>query len=152
MLQSSTNRKTRTTAKTCLRHLREGKKKSPLNLSHQLYMLEAEYAVFKRNYTAAEKFYSLAIGHAAGVIHEHALACERFGCLYVLRQDHNKAYEQIREAYRLYSKWGEPFCVFLFLLRYSFVCPSIVKSYRYLFNYSKDHALSVIYSRRNIHT
>ena len=72
-------------------------------------MLEAEYAVFKRKYMAAEKFYKLAIEYAAGagVIHEHALACERFGSYFILRDDHSKAFEQIREAYRLYLKWGE---------------------------------------------
>lgn len=106
MLRLSRNRQMRTTAKLCLNHLRKGKKKSPLNLSHQSYLLEAEYAVLSRNYNAAEKFYALAIRHAAGVTHEHALACERFGSYYDLRKDHSKAYEQIREAYKLYWKWG----------------------------------------------
>ena len=101
------------TAKSCLNHLRKGKKKSPLNLSHQSYMLEAEYALSRRKYDAAEKFYLLAIEHAAGVTHEHALACERFSSYYVLREYHSKAYEQIREAYKLYSKWGKSFRIFL---------------------------------------
>jgi hypothetical protein len=57
-----------------MNHLRKGKKKSPLNLSHQSYMLEAEYAVFRRKYDKAEKFYSLAIVHAVGVTHEHAVS------------------------------------------------------------------------------
>jgi len=106
MLHLNKNWQIRKTAKACLNHLRKGKKKSPLNLSHQTYMLEAEYAVFRRKYNAAEKFYNLAIVHATDVTHEHALACERFANYYVLRKDHSKAYEQIREAYRLYSKWG----------------------------------------------
>lgn len=100
------NRQIRVTAKACLNHLRKGRKKSPLNLSHQTYILEAEYAIFRRKYNTAENFYNLAIVHAADVTHEHALACERFGNYYVLRKDHSKAYKQIREAYKLYSKWG----------------------------------------------
>lgn len=106
MLHLSRNRHIRKTAKLCMNHLRKGKKKSPLNLSHQSYMLEAEYAVFRRKYDKAEKFYSLAIVHAVGVTHEHALACERLGSYYDFREDHSKAYAQIREAYTLYSKWG----------------------------------------------
>lgn len=58
--------------------------------------------------TTAERHYLLAIEHAslAGVTHEHAYACERFGTYYLLRKDHAAAYRQIREAHRLYSKWG----------------------------------------------
>lgn len=113
MLHLNKNWQIRKTAKACLNHLRKGKKKSPLNLSRQTYILEAEYAVFRRKYNTAENFYNLAIVHAADVTHKHAscsckskLACERFGNYYVLRKDHSKAYKQIREAYKLYSKWG----------------------------------------------
>ena len=97
------------TTKSCLKQLRKGRKKLPTNLSHQSYLLEAEYAVYRKKYVSAEKFFSLAIHHAgiAGVTQEHAYACERFGTYHLLRKNHNAAYEQIREAHKLYAQWGE---------------------------------------------
>ena len=109
MLHSKATRQMRKAAKLCLKNLRKGKKKSPLNLSHQSYILEAENAFFRKKYHVAEKFYSKAIEHAKGITHEHALACERFGYYYVFKNLHNKAYEQIREAYNLYLVWGESY-------------------------------------------
>jgi len=111
MLHISSGREYVGTVKSCLKELRKGRKKSVSNISHQLYLLEAEYAAFSRKkYVSAEKFYLLAIEYAAlsGVTHEHAFACERFGIFHLLRKNHNAAYEQTREAHTLYSKWGEP--------------------------------------------
>ena len=109
MLRISKDKHFIETAKSCLKQLRKGRKKVPTNLAHQSYLLEAEYAVFRKKYVSAEKFYSLAIQHVhlAGVIQEHAYICERFGSYHLLRKNHNAAYEQIREAHRLYAQWGE---------------------------------------------
>ncbi|KAL7547914.1 hypothetical protein ACHAWF_011188 [Thalassiosira exigua] len=102
------------TAKRCVKKLRRGRKKSA-NLLHHSYLLEAEYAAFakKSSRRRAEKFYQLAIEHAAqaNVTHEQAYACERFGTYYFLRNCHESAYDQIREAHKLYTKWGsQPKC------------------------------------------
>jgi len=107
MLHRSSSREYVRTAKSCLKQLRKGHKKSGKNITHQLYLLKAEYAACKK-FGSPEKFYLLAIEHAAlsGVTHEHAYACERFGTYHFLRKNHNAAYEQIREAHTLYSKWG----------------------------------------------
>eukprot|EP00581_Thalassiosira_minuscula_P032876 CAMPEP_0183766824 /NCGR_PEP_ID=MMETSP0739-20130205/11806_1 /TAXON_ID=385413 /ORGANISM="Thalassiosira miniscula, Strain CCMP1093" /LENGTH=633 /DNA_ID=CAMNT_0026005661 /DNA_START=1 /DNA_END=1899 /DNA_ORIENTATION=+ len=107
MLQMSRGRKYLVTVKLCLKVLRKGRKKSVCNILHQLYLLEAEYAAFKKKYASAEKFYLLAIKYASlsGVTHDHGFACEKFGTFYLLRKNHSAAYEQIREAHRLYSIW-----------------------------------------------
>jgi len=109
ILHSSKSRQYIRAAKSCLKKIRKGFNKSRHNLSHQLNLLEAEYAAFRKKDTTAERHYLLAIEHAslAGVTHEHAYACERFGTYYLLRKDHAAAYRQIREAHRLYSKWGK---------------------------------------------
>ncbi|KAL7541321.1 hypothetical protein ACHAXR_010809 [Thalassiosira sp. AJA248-18] len=111
MLRMSKSRPFIGTAKSCLKQLRKARKKrKESHISHQSYLLEAEYAAFRKNNASAEKFYKLAIEHAAlaGVTHEHAYACERFGTYHLLQSNHNAAYEQIREAHRLYSQWGKP--------------------------------------------
>ncbi len=96
-------------AKTCLNEMKIGQKNSPLNLSHSYYLLKAEYSIAMKKYSLAEKFFSLSIRHAAEakVLHEQALACERFGFYYLRRNNHEAAYEQIRSAYDLYRKWGK---------------------------------------------
>lgn len=113
MLQSSSDQQMVKIAKECRKHLRKGKKKSPINLSHQAYMLDAEYAAFKGKHKAAEKKYKLAIELAGDVIQEKALACERFSQYNVSRGNHTQAYESIREAHTLYSKWGKAWCTIL---------------------------------------
>ena len=111
MLHTTKNKQFVRTAKSCLKQLRKGCKQSGTNILHQLYLLEAEYASFRKKHVSAEKFYLLAIEHAAGVTHEHAYACEKFGTYHLSQKNHNAAYEQIREANSLYSKWGE--CVLM---------------------------------------
>ena len=104
------------TVKSCLKQLRKGRKVSPTNLSHHSYLLEEEYAAFRKKYTQAEKFYLMATEKAelAGAIHEQALACERFGAYHLLRENHDATYEQIIAAHRLYMKWGaRPKCEML---------------------------------------
>jgi len=95
-------------AKSCLNELKIGQKNSPINLSHSYYLLKAEYSVAKKKHGLAERFFSLSIRHAeeGKVLHEQALACERFGFYYLRRNNHEAAYEQIRAAYELYRKWG----------------------------------------------
>jgi len=101
-------RKYAAAVKACIKVLKIGRKKSPLNLSHQSYLLEAELAVTKKRYAFAERLFMLSIEHAAsaGILHEHALAHERFGFFYMMRNSHEAAYEQIRVARDLYAKWG----------------------------------------------
>jgi len=44
-------------AKRALNELQKGQKKAPVNLSHQYYLLKAEYCVFRRKWRSAEKFF-----------------------------------------------------------------------------------------------
>mmetsp|Transcript_36638 Transcript_36638/g.77303 ORF Transcript_36638/g.77303 Transcript_36638/m.77303 type:complete len:1032 (-) Transcript_36638:196-3291(-) len=116
MLQLSRGREYVRTVKVCLKILRKGQHKSVCNILHQLYLLEAEYAAFRRKHSSAEKFYLLSIKHAENfeVTHEHAFACEKFGTFHLLRKNHSAAYEQIRVAHRLYLTWGSrPKCEIL---------------------------------------
>jgi hypothetical protein len=94
--------------KSCLKKLKKAQKKAPVNLTHQLHFLKAEFALCRHKYSVARKYYLLAVECAAivGVTHEHAFACERLGSFYLLREKHEAAYEMIRESYRLYRTWG----------------------------------------------
>jgi len=116
ILRISKDKGSASVAKSCVKELRKGRKKSGVNVAHQSYLLEAEYAALRNKHASAEKLFRLAVEHAAhiDVIHEHALACERFGMYHLQRQNHNAAYEQIREAHRLYARWGtRPKCEML---------------------------------------
>ena len=79
-------------------------------LTHQLYLLEAEWRACNNKYVSAEQFYLLAIKHAArvGVTHEHAFACEKFAYHLLERNNYEQAYHNIKVSYWLYWKWGSP--------------------------------------------
>ena len=95
--------------KSSIKQLRKGRKRGVENISHRLYLLEAEYAAFRKKHTSAKKFYLLAIEHAAlaGVTFENAFTCEKFAEWNLGQENHDMMYKQIREAHRLYLMWGK---------------------------------------------
>ena len=105
--------------KTSLKRCRAGRKKSPQNLSHQAYLLEAEYNYLLMKYSASEKLYLQAIEHSSAVVHENALAHERLGWFYLQRSQPEKAKEQLVQARVLYSKWGSRARVKILEMKYS---------------------------------
>ena len=105
--------------KTSLKRCKIGRNKSPQNLSHQAYLLEAEYNFLLKKYSASEKLYLQAIEHSSAVLHENALAHERLGWFYLQRSQHEKAKEQLVQARLLYSKWGSRAKVKILEMRYS---------------------------------
>ena len=106
ILHLQPNKKGLSAVKKSIKVLRSGRKKSPGNLSHLVCLLDAEYAFAQRNYDSAERLYLEAIHHAAGVIHECALGCERLGWFYIQRADRESASAQLEKARLLYMKWG----------------------------------------------
>ena len=102
--------------KSCMKKLKQGRikclrgKEFDCILTHQLYLLDAEWRACNNKFVSAEQFYLLAIKHAArvGVTHEHAFACEKFAYHLLERNNYEQAYHNIKEAYWLYWKWGSP--------------------------------------------
>ena len=76
MFQSSNNKHHLRISEHCMKMVKKGHKKSPINLSLYVYLLDAEYSVIKKKYKAAEKLYYVAIEQAAiaGVIQIHVRA------------------------------------------------------------------------------
>lgn len=105
--------------KTSLKRCKAGRKKSPQNLSHHAYLLEAEYNFLLKKYSASEKLYLQAIEHSSAVLHENALAHERLGWFYLQRSQHENAKEQLVQARLLYSKWGSRAKVKILEMKYS---------------------------------
>jgi len=95
--------------KSCRKTLMNGMKKSLINARHYQHLIEAEYATFHKKFDTAERYFSLSIEAAAtsGVTHIHALAWERFGYYYLMRDDRDLAYEKLRMAHTIYTKWGK---------------------------------------------
>ena len=102
--------------KACMKMLKRGRiiclrgKEFDCILTHQLYLLEAEWRACNNKYVSAEQFYLLAIKHAerVGTIHENAFACEKFAYHILERNNYEQAHHYIKEAYWLYWKWGSP--------------------------------------------
>lgn len=102
--------------KSCMKKLKQGRIKCLMGkdfdciLTHQLYLLEAEWRACNNKYVSAEQFYLLAIKHAArvGVTHEHAFACEKFAYHLLERNNYEQAYHNVKVSYWLYWKWGSP--------------------------------------------
>ena len=102
--------------KACMKKLKQGRikclrgKDFDCILTHQLYLLEAEWRACNNKYVSAEQFYLLAIKHAerVGVTHEHAFACEKFAYHLLERNSYEQAYHNIKVSYWLYWKWGSP--------------------------------------------
>ncbi len=109
LYQSSKNQFFLKSGKTCLRTLKNGMKRSPATLSMYLSLLEAEIATLESKYKTAEKCFSMAIEQSASarVLHIAALAHDRFGRYYLLRENNDSGYEQLRKACDLYLEWGE---------------------------------------------
>jgi len=108
LYQSSKNQFFLKSGKTCLRTLKNGMKRSPATLSMYLSLLEAEIATLESKYKTAEKCFSMAIEQSASarVLHIAALAHDRFGRYYLLRENNDSGYEQLRKACDLYLEWG----------------------------------------------
>lgn len=81
---------------------------SPDNYAHKSLLLEAEYARLTGRQALAESLYDQAIETAGqtGHVHEEALAAELAGRHYLDGERTRVAQTYLREARRLYARWG----------------------------------------------
>lgn len=91
-----------------LKRLTHWAKHAPLNFLGKQYLLEAELAVATKDHLSVLSKYtsSIALSREQGFIKQEALANERAGKYFLERDNETMALPFLREAYRLYEKWG----------------------------------------------
>ncbi|MBF0379769.1 MAG: AAA family ATPase [Magnetococcales bacterium] len=91
-----------------LEKLRRWSKLAPMNYSHKLHLVEAEYFALLGQGRDARDSYELAINeaHKNQYIHEEAIALELAGRYYLQQGSSNLGYYHIRNASYLYLRWG----------------------------------------------
>lgn len=80
----------------------------PENFQHQLFLMQAEYAVLEGNTLQAMKFFEQSIRSAAenDFVQNQALACERAGIFYLQNGFETNGFSHLKQARLLYSRWG----------------------------------------------
>ena len=79
------------------------------NIKHHSALLDAELAALQRKRSRCERHYqsALAIAIRGGLVHDAALANERYGDFALSVLDDNAIGKfHVKEAIRLYSEWG----------------------------------------------
>ena len=92
-----------------------------INFAHQLLILNAEDALFRKNDLGAKELYRQAIVAAAraGFIQDVGLANERCARLFLRRHEAEEGLHHVKEAIRFYSEWGASRKVKLLKEKYS---------------------------------
>lgn len=88
--------------------LRAWARYAPMNLSHRLYLIDAERARVLRQHQRAAECYDLAIAAAKKneYVGEEAIAYELAGKFYLTQDRAHLAYGCLREARDAYARWG----------------------------------------------
>ena len=95
-------------ARLCIQKMKDWVKHSAHNLTHKLYLLEAEMAFLKNDHDTALMKYkdSIDVASNQGFVPDHALACERAGVALRHFGHEAEALSYLTKALHLYGEWG----------------------------------------------